>query len=78
MKWFSVVDVPPVVEKARKKCTGCHATKGMLAFARNAQMADGRQSECRHCFKLRYKFIPSLTSWHRARAKARKQHRAVA
>lgn len=76
--WCAVLELPAVTVKAEKQCTGCHATKGMLAFARNAQLADGRQSECRLCFKLRYKFMPTLTSWHRARAKARKQNRAAA
>jgi len=60
------------VPAGHKRCTGCHAVKSPAAYSANKQRADGKQSECRACYRLRYKFVPTLTSWHRARAKARK------
>jgi hypothetical protein len=62
---------PAALPDGHKKCTGCHAVKSPAAYAANKQRPDGKQAECRACYRLRYKFIPSLTSWHRARAKAR-------
>lgn len=41
----------PTVEK--KQCSKCHEEKAAAEFDRYKRTADGLQSQCKHCMKVR-------------------------